>query len=108
MPGVKDVSLELIELVSLALTACGSCKAFCSFDFTLEQSNDETLGGFFAIGKLGNPGRWACVDSGGDCSGGACCVAIAWVASALAITPDYRATLAITPKAWTICWCRVT
>jgi hypothetical protein len=55
MPGVKDVSLELIELVSLALTACRSCKAFCSFDFTLEQSNDETLGGFFAIGKLGNP-----------------------------------------------------
>jgi hypothetical protein len=65
MPGVKDVSLELIELVSLALTACRSCKAFCSFDFTLEQSNDETLGGFFAIGKLCNPGHWACVDSGG-------------------------------------------
>ncbi|MFZ0265611.1 MAG: hypothetical protein WAL42_11040, partial [Nitrososphaeraceae archaeon] len=67
---------------------CSSCKAFCSSDFTIEPPNDETLGGFFAIGKLGNPGRWACVDSGWDCSGGACRVAIGWVAKALAITPD--------------------
>ncbi|MGB8132631.1 MAG: hypothetical protein WCE99_00435 [Nitrososphaeraceae archaeon] len=60
----------------------------CSSDFTLEPPIDEPLGRFFAIGKFGTADCGACVDSGGDCSGGACRVAIAWVASALAISPD--------------------
>jgi hypothetical protein len=58
--------------------------------FALEPLNDEMLGGFFVIEKLGSPGRWACMDSGWDCSGGAFRVAIAWVASALAKKSNCR------------------
>jgi hypothetical protein len=42
--------------------------------------------GITTIEKLGNHGHWPCMDSWGDCSGGACRVAVAWVAKALAIT----------------------
>ena len=88
MLSMSSITRELIKLASLAsVTASSSCKAVCSSDFTLEPPIDEPLGGFFAIGT-GNPSRWACVDSCGACYGGACRVAIAWVAKALAITPD--------------------